>query len=446
MSEVFVSYQRENIGAVSRLVEAMRAEGLTVWWDQDIPPNAPWEETIEHQLSVAKVVIVAWSPSAVSSDSVKAEARWARQQGRLLQVFVEACEPPLFFGERQGVDLRTWSGVTSDRSFRLLLESVRDVLAAAPVQAVSNVTAPGGLEPRRSFGRVTPDEAAARKTTSGVLPEGAVLNGLFEVRRLIARGDLAAVYEGVNITTRERVAIKSFHPNIVDSPAVRDSFLREMLALTRLNNPAIANYRMAAREPTLGVLYIVHEFVDGIVLETLIGQVTAPEPKLRGLIRRLAEGLKHAHDLGVLHRMLAPENIIAPGGRLDACVIVDFGLAEHFDALPAPQMAGIRYAAPEQFGDADGEVGPWTDVYSLGLVMLALATGIRPAPVSALSDAEARGRAGADLSKAPRKLRPLFAGMLAPGPKLRFRSMDDVLSALDERPTRGKRLGASSPA
>jgi len=202
---------------------------------------------------------------------------------------------------------------------------------------------------------------------------------------------------------------------------------------------------MAAREPTLGVLYIVHEFVDGVPLEALIGQVTVAEPKLRGLIRRLADGLKHAHAVGVLHRVLAPENIIAQGGRLDACVIVDFGLAEDFNTLRAPQLADgrWRYAAPEQFGGSDGQVGPWTDVYSLGLVMLALATGIRPAAVSALSAAEAPGPAGPDLSKAPRRLRPLFAGMLAPDPKLRFRSMDDVLSSLDERPSRGKRLGAS---
>jgi TolB-like protein len=128
VSEVFVSYQRENLAAVGRLVEALRAEGIGVWWDQDIPPNAAWEATIEHQLSLAKVVLVAWSPASVASENVKAEARWARQQGLLLQVFVEACEPPLFFGERQGVDLKHWSGVASDPAFRTVLEAVRKEL------------------------------------------------------------------------------------------------------------------------------------------------------------------------------------------------------------------------------------------------------------------------------------------------------------------------------
>src|SRR5271163_3719984 len=130
MSEVFVSYKRENLAAVGRLVEALRAEGIGVWWDQDIAPNAAWEATIEQQLAAAKLVIVAWSPAAVASENVRAEARWARQQGLLLQVFVEACEPPLFFGERQGVDLKHWSGAGSDTAFRTVLEAVRQGMAS----------------------------------------------------------------------------------------------------------------------------------------------------------------------------------------------------------------------------------------------------------------------------------------------------------------------------
>ena len=128
MSDIFVSYKRENLAAVGRLVEALRAEGVGVWWDQDIPPNAAWEATIEQALAAARLVIVAWSPAAVASENVKAEARWARGQGRLLQVFVEACEPPLFFGERQGVDLKAWSGAVSDPGFQTVLQAVREGL------------------------------------------------------------------------------------------------------------------------------------------------------------------------------------------------------------------------------------------------------------------------------------------------------------------------------
>jgi adenylate cyclase len=144
MTEVFVSYKRENLAAVNRLVEALRAEGVSVWWDQDIPPNAPWEGTIERELVAAKLVIVAWSPAAVASDNVKAEARWARGQGRLLQVFVEPCEPPLFFGERQGVDLNGWSGGTTHPAFLNLLQAIRAGPASVP-EAAANETSPAPL-------------------------------------------------------------------------------------------------------------------------------------------------------------------------------------------------------------------------------------------------------------------------------------------------------------
>src|SRR5580704_802841 len=131
MTDVFVSYKRENLTAVGRLVEALRAEGIGVWWDQDIAPNAAWEATIENALAAAKLVIVAWSPAAVASENVKAEARWARQQGRLLQVFVETCDPPLFFGERQGVDLTGWSGDPAAPGWRKVVASVAEIVGAA---------------------------------------------------------------------------------------------------------------------------------------------------------------------------------------------------------------------------------------------------------------------------------------------------------------------------
>ncbi len=129
MADIFLSYKRENLAKVQPLVQALRASGLSLWWDQDIAPDAPWEATIERELAAAKLVIVAWSPAAVASENVKAEARAARTAGKLIQVFVEPCAPPLFFGERQGVDLSSWSGQASDPPLQTLLEAVRAVLA-----------------------------------------------------------------------------------------------------------------------------------------------------------------------------------------------------------------------------------------------------------------------------------------------------------------------------
>lgn len=137
MAAIFISYKRENLQKVQPLVQGLRANGLEVWWDQDIAPDAPWEATIERELTAAKVVIVAWSEAAAASENVKAEARRARNQGKLLQTFVESCEPPLFFGERQGVDLSSWNGEASDHRFQTLLAAVQALLAGRrPPQGV----------------------------------------------------------------------------------------------------------------------------------------------------------------------------------------------------------------------------------------------------------------------------------------------------------------------
>ncbi|HET8750531.1 MAG TPA: TIR domain-containing protein [Sphingomicrobium sp.] len=129
MADVFISYKREDAAKVRRLVAALRASGLDTWWDEDIPPSAPWEATIEKELARAKVVIVCWSPDAVASDNVRSEARVAREDGRLIQLFMKPCQPPLFFGEQQGLDLSKWRGNSDDPRIPRLTESARKVAA-----------------------------------------------------------------------------------------------------------------------------------------------------------------------------------------------------------------------------------------------------------------------------------------------------------------------------
>jgi serine/threonine protein kinase len=396
MSDVFISYRRNDLALVSRLVDALRSEGVNVWWDQDIAPNAPWEETIETKMAEAALVLVAWSPAAVASENVKAEARWARRQGRLLQVFIETCEPPLFFGERQGVDLKGWSGAVTDTAFRTLINAISAALPSDPVAG---------------------------------LPYGTVLNGWYEVRRRVLNGRVYELYDGDNLKTHEKVAIKVFRPGFVDARNPPAAFRRDVNVLCRLNHEAIVAYRVLAAEPLRGALYVVTEFVDGISLEVLIGQVTVSEDKLRAVARRLADGLKHAHDLGVIHQAVWPDNILLPDGRLEDCKIVDFTLSRDSDrsgGILQYEAVSRPYLAPEQQGEFGREIGPWTDVFGLGSVIVALACGEPPAsgataPEFALPDTLER-------------LRPVLASMLAADPKDRCRSMDDVLAALELSP------------
>jgi TolB-like protein/tetratricopeptide (TPR) repeat protein len=127
LADLFVSYKREDAAKVGKLVAALRGAGLNVWWDADIPASAPWETTIEAALREANAVIVCWSPASVASENVRSEARVAREDGRLIQAFVKPCLPPLFFGERQGIDLTKWRGNPDDPRIAKIAEAARAI-------------------------------------------------------------------------------------------------------------------------------------------------------------------------------------------------------------------------------------------------------------------------------------------------------------------------------
>jgi serine/threonine-protein kinase len=277
--------------------------------------------------------------------------------------------------------------------------------------------------------------APAPEKTGRVAP-GAVLNHIFEVRRFIARGGMGEVYEGVNVNTDERVAIKVMLEHLARDPNVQAMFKKEARTLTRLSHPALVQYRVLAEEPALSVLYIVTEYIDGASLEDMIGRIRPSAQDLVDLMRRLASGLQAAHDLGAIHRDIAPDNVLLEDGRLDKAKVIDFGIAKDLDpsnkTIVGDGFAGkLGFVAPEQFGDYNREVGPWTDVYSLALVVLALAAG-KPVDMGAtLVDAIDKRRKGPDLSVAPDVLRPVLAAMLRPDPAERLRSMKDVIAMLD---------------
>ncbi|HEY2660078.1 MAG TPA: serine/threonine-protein kinase [Caulobacteraceae bacterium] len=299
------------------------------------------------------------------------------------------------------------------------------------------MTVPQNSPPPDSSWRSTfVPRAGPESGADGGVAIGSVLNHIYEVRRFIARGGMGEVYEGVNVNTDERVAIKVILPHLAQDPKIQAMFRKEARTLTRLTHPALVQYRVLAQEPSLGVIYIVTEFVDGCGLDEVIGEIAPNEAELRGLTRRLAEGLRAAHALGAIHRDISPDNVLLPGGRLDAAKIIDFGIAKDLETTQATIVGEafvgkLGFVAPEQFGDFSREIGPWTDVYSLGLVILAIAADGELDMGVTLVEAVDRRRAGPDLSPLPEDLRPVFARMLQADPATRFRSMDEVISALD---------------
>jgi TolB-like protein len=133
LPQVFVSYARSDKRQTSKLVTVLRKLGFEPWWDDDIPAGASWEQSIERALADAKAVIVCWSSASIASENVRSEARVARARGRLVQLFLEPCEPPLFFGERQGLDLSDWSGSLRDPRIERLKLALTAAVTGQPL-------------------------------------------------------------------------------------------------------------------------------------------------------------------------------------------------------------------------------------------------------------------------------------------------------------------------
>ncbi len=298
------------------------------------------------------------------------------------------------------------------------------------------------LWPAPAAGDEPPGEPAAGETSepdgppSQRLMIGSLLNHIYKIERQIGRGGMAEVYEGASVLTDERVAIKVILQHLAEDPLMEAMFLREARTLIRLSHPALVQYRLAARDPILDILYLVTEFVDGPGLDEMMDGKPASLADTIGLMRRLAEGLGAAHRLGAIHRDLSPDNILLPNRRLEDATIIDFGIAKDLQST-SPTILGtgfagkLKYVAPEQLGDFERSVGPWTDIYSLGLIMLAFSTGQDIPMGRSMIDAVDRRRAGVDNSIAPEPLRDLFAGMLQADPARRLRSREEVLRILN---------------
>ena len=134
MADIFVSYKTEDRSRIAPLVEALRAGGLDVWWDQDIPPGGSWRETIAAELDAAALCIVAWSKTSTGASGryVREEAERAARRGAYLGVLIEPVEPPFGFAEWQSINLADWNGRDSDPLVARFVDQVRARLAGLP--------------------------------------------------------------------------------------------------------------------------------------------------------------------------------------------------------------------------------------------------------------------------------------------------------------------------
>ena len=166
MSDVFVSYKAEDRRRVKPLVEALEADGYSVWWDAQIGGGAQWRHMIENELNAAKCVIVAWSKRSVGTEGtfVQDEATRAQERHVYIPVLIDKVHLPLGFGEMQALPLSGWKGDRSDPHYQAILAAVSRVAGDSEGTAKPHST--GAAISRR--GALVGGTAVAGVTIAGV--------------------------------------------------------------------------------------------------------------------------------------------------------------------------------------------------------------------------------------------------------------------------------------
>ena len=131
MTDIFISYAREDQGRIEELVSALEQQGWSIFWDRRIPSGQTWRSYIGNSLDNARCVIVAWSRHSVNSTWVTEEADDGKRRGVLVPVLLDPVEQPRGFREIQAADLTDWQPGRPSLRFDELVKDIRGLLHSA---------------------------------------------------------------------------------------------------------------------------------------------------------------------------------------------------------------------------------------------------------------------------------------------------------------------------
>ena len=257
-------------------------------------------------------------------------------------------------------------------------DSPRDLDPSTAGQGRPTVPIPAG-----QIGGVDGAPAGGDEKALDLLP-GHLIRGRYRMVSRLATGKTGTVYVGEQVSTGKKIALKVFRPEISKDEAFVSGFRQVMAAVRALANnhsSVLKVYECDRAED--GRLFLAMELLDGRTLSDVIRQdgPLAIERALR-FARQMAEGLDVAHDFGIVHADVRPQNFMVIGKEEDI-KILGFERARLRDVAPADRLvaSGVisrtpEYAAPEQIkGD---EITKQTDVYAFGVVLYEMLTGMVP--------------------------------------------------------------------
>lgn len=204
----------------------------------------------------------------------------------------------------------------------------------------------------------------------------------YRIVEFLGDGGMGEVYEAEHIDLERRVALKILLPSVCRNPEVLQLFRTEAKAASRIGSEYIVDLYDFAELPDGRLMYTM-ELLHGPTLAEEIDNGPMPPSRAIAILRQVCKGLAAAHEAGIVHRDIKPDNIvlISKRGRPDTVKILDFGIAaivgddEH--AVARPLKAGTpHYVAPELI--EGGEFDDRVDVYAVGCTAYAMLTGRPP--------------------------------------------------------------------
>ncbi|MFT4186422.1 MAG: protein kinase [Micrococcaceae bacterium] len=211
--------------------------------------------------------------------------------------------------------------------------------------------------------------------TISKLGPGTVLSDRYEIKSLIAKGGMSTVYLAYDKKLRIDLALKVMFPHLLDDKKFVHRFIQEARNAAVLDNPHVVKTLNQGRSGPF--MYLTMEYLDGYTLRDILYQEDhfTPRQTLEAL-EPILSGVAAAHDEKIIHRDLKPENVlITEDGRIK---LVDFGLARMMDnkTVTGSLLGTVAYMAPEVINE--GEANESSDVYSLGVMIYEMLTGVQP--------------------------------------------------------------------
>lgn len=281
-------------------------------------------------------------------------------------------------------------------------------------------------------------EVATNSDTSVWPPQLPFRMGDYQLLEHVGQGGMGIVFRAKQISLGREVAIKMIQRNRLNSPEDHQRFLAEAEATARLEHPGIVQvYEVGEFE---GTPYFSMQFIRGETLAQRLQNGPLPQRQTALLMAAVSRAIDYAHKQGILHRDIKPSNIILDEGG--TVRVTDFGLAKFFGTNDNLTRTGAilgtpSYMSPEQASGRSNQLGPTSDVYSLGTVLYHLLTG-RP-PIVADSPLELALKVLEQEPVPPRVLEPkidrdlemVVVRCLQKPPDLRYATAGDLADDLE---------------